>query len=168
MFQLSTSFWDDWLPRYWDWYTQFLSIHSKMHIFALNLMLSLESNMDFDLLWPFHLLSSQGWLFPTIIQMIFVSEVFGVLVTVRYLVFLIWVDEIHSYFSHFNPNISSTSSLYLPYIPRYVHLSSVTLLCVYFSLSLSTRMSSCHTCSTRSHDIIKLDTWFYHFISYIY
>ena len=168
MFQLSVSFWDDWLTRYWDRYTQFLCLHSKMHIFALNLVLSLESEKNFDLLWPVHLLSSQGWLFPSIIRMVFSSEVFGVFVTTRYLVLFIWVDEIYSYFTQFSLIISSIPCLFLLYLSWYTIRTFNMTLYEYFSLSLSTRVCPYHTYSTCSHDIIKYDTWFYHFTSYIY
>ena len=99
-----------------------------MHIFALNLMLSLESNMDFDLLWPSHLLSSRVWLFPSIIRMVFSSEVFGVFVTTRYLVLFIWVDEIYSYFTQFSLIISSIPCLFLLYLSWYtIRTSNMTL-----------------------------------------
>ena len=144
VFQRITSSWDDWLTSCWGPYTQFWSLHSELLIFALNLILSVRRDMFFELILPANLLFSQGWVCSTVIRGIISSEAFGVLVTGGHLVLLIWVDEIYGYLLYFNLIISTFSSLYLLYIPQYVHARSETLLCECYSLSLSTRVFTCH------------------------
>ena len=117
VFQLITSSWDDWLTGCCDPYTQFLSLHSKMLIFAQNVILSVQSDMNFGLIQPANLRFRRWWVSSTVIRRIHSSGACGVPVTGGYLVIFIWVDEIYRYLIYFNLIISSISCLFLPYIP---------------------------------------------------